>query len=281
MPPPSIRRSTVTPPIETPPPSSMPVEELPPSDPPSVSPVAAWLEQARAYLAEDKLTSPPGENAFELCQRVLAEEPANAAAQALLREIADRYTAWGDAQMARGDPEQALAYYDKSLLVLASDAVAQKRDAAATLIADQQAGQQAVPPEPTPPAQANFEQIATLPAGTEIRVRLLQTLSSANGHKEGDAIDFAVLEDVVVGGAVLISRGARAIGQIVEEQRGRLFQRGELRFTLHQVEAVDGRQIALESDWFGNRGARGEEVTLDEGTVYLARVARSTSIGLR
>ena len=283
---PAPMRRNMLPPMEEAPPSSAPGAEPLPSEPPSMSPVARWLAQARVHLAEDQLTSPAGANAFELCQRVLAEEPGNEAARALLREIAARYAAWGDAQMERGDPEQALGYYEKSLSVLASDDVARKRDAAAARLAEPRARVRAAPSEPVAPPRGDVRQTVTLPAGTEVRVRLLRTLSSADGHEEGDAVDFAVLDDVVVGGTVLVASGAAARGRIRTEQRGRLFQRGELRFTLYQVEAVDGRTVALQSDQFGIRGARGEDITLAQGTVYLARVARyaspaTTPVGLR
>lgn len=275
------RGSALPPPATEQPPSTLsPVEEPMPSVLPPTAPTEQWLEQARAYFAEDKLTAPLGENAFELCQRILAEDPAHAGAQALLRDIANRYATWGDARLARDDFEQALNYYEKSLLVIESAEVAQKRDRAAALLASQSAKPEPPPASTAQPDEA-FRQIVSLPAHTEVRVRLLRTLSSADNFRKGDAVDFAVVEDVMVSGHVLISRGARATGTIEAEREGRVFRRGELRFSLQSVQAIDGRRVTLASDLFGIEGARGQNVTLKQGTVYLARVARATPVGLR
>lgn len=244
-------------------------------------PIRQWLDLAQQYFNENKLTTPLGENAYELCQRVLEHNADNAEAQALIDRIAQQYATWGDARMARDDPEQALVYYEKSLAVRPNPEVARKRDTAEALLAEQ--GTSTVQPD-RPPSVSQHpspRQIVSLPAGTEIRVRLMHTLDSGEGYRKDAVIEFEVFEDVTLNGHVVIRKHARAVGTIVDEREARLIRRGELRFVLQSAEAVDGRPVPLRSETFGLEGARGQNVVIEQGTVYLAHVARSTPVGLR
>lgn len=65
------------------------------------------------------------------------------------------------------------------------------------------------PAPPPPPA------VIELPAGTEVRVRLDQDLSSKSSQA-GDAFSAAVADDVTVGGQVVIPKGSRADGTVID-----------------------------------------------------------------
>lgn len=72
------------------------------------------------------------------------------------------------------------------------------------------AGQQAVAPQaPPPPA------VVVLPAGTSIRVRLDSDLGSKISQP-GDSFSATVADDVIKGGDVVIAKGARAQGTVVD-----------------------------------------------------------------
>lgn len=70
--------------------------------------------------------------------------------------------------------------------------------------------QQAAPPQaPPPPA------VVALPVGTEIRVRLDSDLGSKISQP-GDSFSATVADDVLKGGDVIIAKGARAQGTVVD-----------------------------------------------------------------
>lgn len=73
--------------------------------------------------------------------------------------------------------------------------------------ADQQ--QAAVPPAPPPPV------VVELPPGTNIRVRLDSDLGSKISQP-GDSFSATVADDVIKGGDVIIAKGARAEGTVVD-----------------------------------------------------------------
>ena len=77
--------------------------------------ISEWLGQARAHLAANRLTTPAGENALDLCARVLEVDASNREAFDIIRQIAQRYATWGDAQMQQGNASNAVGQYQKSL----------------------------------------------------------------------------------------------------------------------------------------------------------------------
>jgi hypothetical protein len=84
-----------------------------------------------------------------------------------------------------------------------------------------------------------------VPDGTQIRVRLDQTISSATAD-EGQSVDLSVTEAVKVGDQVVIPEGARATGTITLAQEKRHMGRaGKLDFSIDRVRAIDGEWIPL------------------------------------
>lgn len=94
-----------------------------------------------------------------------------------------------------------------------------------------------------PDAGASRE--ALLPAGTEIRVRLLETVSSASAQKRQPLL-LEAFEDIVVDGEVVVAQGARVEGTIVRAQRRHGFgRRGKLAFSVDRALAVNGEMLPL------------------------------------
>lgn len=90
------------------------------------------------------------------------------------------------------------------------------------------------------PAQAG-----NIPDGTEVKVRLLETVSSLTAEVE-DTVLLEAAEDVVVDGVTVIAKGARGRGTVTRVQRRKSFgRRGKLDFTIDVVEAVDGSNVPL------------------------------------
>src|ERR1035437_2514375 len=70
-------------------------------------------------------------------------------------------------------------------------------------------------PAPHPPAASSASKQLALDKGTPVKLRLKRDLSSADA-KEGDNIDFEVVEEVKVGDVVVIPKGSPAVGRSEE-----------------------------------------------------------------
>jgi hypothetical protein len=136
-----------------------------------------------------------------------------------------------------------------------------------------------------------------LRGGTEVRVRLLQPISSQSAE-EGQAIALETVEEVRVGDEVVVRRMAAAEGRIVRaDPRHGFGRRGKLALTIDRVEAVDGSTVPLgtESSFrgddryskaavvtllFGPFGilVKGQEVEIPAGTVLTAYVRGDRSM---
>jgi len=79
------------------------------------------------------------------------------------------------------------------------------------------------------PSQNSF---ATIPDGIPVRLSLKEALSSETS-KVGDDIHLEVIEDVNVGGLIVIPGGTSAIGHILKDQHKKMLGRGgKLEFTI-------------------------------------------------
>lgn len=97
-------------------------EPQPPPATTAVSPeIVQLLHLARRQHADDRLTSPPGDNAVETLREILRRDPQNRDAQTELREIADTYGRWAKIAAAKGARARARRYVERGLLVDPTD----------------------------------------------------------------------------------------------------------------------------------------------------------------
>jgi hypothetical protein len=110
--------------------------------PPSASDRAAALRRelrieglmagARSALAENRLTTPPGDNAVEKLEAVLKLEPNNSEARTSLTAVGGRYLEMANSAIQNGDVETAQGYIDTAVkLAPAHPALADTRAALA------------------------------------------------------------------------------------------------------------------------------------------------------
>jgi hypothetical protein len=100
---------------------------------------------------------------------------------------------------------------------------------------------QTVVPEKVPSAMNGFG----LQDSTPVKLRISRTISSADS-RTGDQVDFEVLEEVRVNGALVIAKSGSAIGTITEAQAKRRMARGgKLDVNLDYVRLADGDKAAL------------------------------------
>lgn len=117
----------------------------------------------------------------------------------------------------------------------------------------------AVPAGPalaSPASSGGVPDEVVIPDGTEVTLRLVETLDSATASME-DIVRFEVDHDVVVDGVKVIARGAPGRGRVTRAQHRRSFGRkGKLDFAIEVVEAVDGSNVRLRA----SRELRGKDL---------------------
>ncbi|MCA1851075.1 MAG: hypothetical protein LC647_01375, partial [Beggiatoa sp.] len=77
--------------------------------------IAQWIERAQGQFQWGRLTTPPGDNAFETYRMLLAVVPGQAEALAGLEQIATRYVQLAEAAREPGKVEASLALIDQGL----------------------------------------------------------------------------------------------------------------------------------------------------------------------
>ena len=112
--------------------------------------------------------------------------------------------------------------------------------------AEEQAFAPSAPEPPPPPAP----RMATIPAGTLLRVRLLQELSSAT-NEPGDSFTANLDEPLIIGDLVIAEKGARLDGRVVDVARsGKVKGLAKLDVDLVSLYTSDGQRIALSTQTF-------------------------------
>jgi len=112
--------------------------------------------------------------------------------------------------------------------------------------------------EPAPivasrPAMPEPGRALLLPTNTDVLVRLDQTVSS-KGHKVGDRFRLTVVQDVMLGGVVVIPRGTPAVGQIAwRTGKGMFGKSAKMEITIDRLD-MNGRSVPL----FGRFRAEGD-----------------------
>ncbi|MFP5278000.1 MAG: PEGA domain-containing protein [Acidobacteriota bacterium] len=85
----------------------------------------------------------------------------------------------------------------------------------------------------------------TLFDGTPVKLRLSQTISSADA-KVGQEVPFEVIEDVQVDGVTVLPKGSTAIGTVTEAQpKRRMGRGGKLNVTISYARLADNEKVAL------------------------------------
>lgn len=130
-----------------------------------------------------------------------------------------------------------------------------------------------------------------VPAGTPIRVRLLEHLNS-QFTKDGERLRLEVVEDVIVNGRVVVRQGAAAWGLVGDARPAKGWGRkGKVEFSIDQVEGADGYPLQVDCDttkvadnstgaavaaaYFApllGGGVKGKKARIHKGTEFIALV---------
>ncbi len=105
------------------------IKDDPVPSPKAITPdVQNLLDEARKCFDQNRLLSPPGNNAAEALWRVLGIDNSNENALAMLELMATRYQSWGIEAESAGNYSKARAHYESSLLLKSSSIVKDKLD---------------------------------------------------------------------------------------------------------------------------------------------------------
>jgi len=100
-------------------------------------------------------------------------------------------------------------------------------------------------PSTQTPIAANPPQPHTLMDGTPVKLRLAQTMSSADA-KVGQDVPFEVVEEIKVDDVVVLPKGATAIGTVTEANSKKSMGRGgKLNMTITYARLADQEKVAL------------------------------------
>jgi hypothetical protein len=139
----------------------------------------------------------------------------------------------------------------------------------------------------------------TVPQGTPVIVKLLETVSSAT-HKKGDSISLAVVGDVLVNGKKVIASGTPVKGTV--ESAAKRFIAGiggQIEISVNEVKAEDGTLVPLKFTKETHNGSTlvaavvaviccccfwlipGKDVTIDKDSLFDAATLSPVNINVQ
>ena len=181
--------------------------------------------------------------------------------------------------------------------------------ASASIFSQQQT--QTIPPPVSTgsPSQSSTLQSQTPPAfrlaeDTPVRMKLARTMSSKDARVD-ERVDFEILEDIKVGGVIVIERGTTALATVTEAYpKRRMGRAGKLKMNIDYVRLATGEKVPLRAVKGGKGGdhiaamtgamvatsivffpaaplflfMHGKDITIPKGTEITAYVAANTPL---
>jgi hypothetical protein len=114
------------------------------------------------------------------------------------------------------------------------------------------------PVEPSaPPATFQQPHVITLQAGTNLTIRLGETLNSAHNYT-GDTFRGMLETPVIVDGFIIADRGSKVLGKVLSAQdAGRVQGLSALTLALTEINTTDGQRVRIQTDSYEKRGSAG------------------------
>jgi hypothetical protein len=96
--------------------------------------------------------------------------------------------------------------------------------------------------------------VVTLQAGTNLLVRLGETLSTEHNYA-GDTFRGTLEAPVIMDGFIIAEKGSKVLGRIVGAQKaGRMEGVAGLHLTLTEINTTDGQRVPVETGFFDKKG---------------------------
>ena len=113
-----------------------------------------------------------------------------------------------------------------------------------------------VPVESSVPAPPAVQQphVVTLQAGTNLQIRLGETLASDHNYT-GDTFRGTLENQIVVDGFIIADRGSKVLGKVVNaQQAGRVEGLSGLTLALTEINTTDGQRVRIQTDLYDKKG---------------------------
>jgi hypothetical protein len=121
------------------------------------------------------------------------------------------------------------------------------------------------PPAPAPPPEPRFREV-TVPAGTSLSVKVLNTLAS-NTSKVEDPVKGSLAKSVVVSGATAIPEGSQITGSVIEaKESGRVKGKAALAFRFDRL-VVRGETHRIQTARVANQAASDKKSDVKKGGI--------------
>ena len=129
------------------------------------------------------------------------------------------------------------------------------------------------PPVPVPPP-APQPHTVTLQAGTNLVVRLGETLSTDHNYS-GDTFRATLDKPIILDGFVIADKGSKVLGKITGiDKAGKFEGTSNLQLALTEINTTDGQRVRIQTGFFNKKGAasNGGEVAKVGGGAVLGAV---------
>ena len=129
------------------------------------------------------------------------------------------------------------------------------------------------PAQPEPPP-SSAPHVVTLQSGTNLVVRLGETVSTDRNFT-GDTFRGTLDAPLVIDGFIIAERGSKVLGKVASAQKaGRVEGSSELQLTIVEINTTDGQRIPVETGVFEKRtsGRGGEEAAKIGGGAALGAI---------
>ncbi len=116
--------------------------------------------------------------------------------------------------------------------------------------------------------------VVTLPAGTNLAVRLGETLSTEHNYT-GDTFRGTLESPIIMDGFIIADRGSKVLGKIINaEKAGRMEGVSGLTLALTEINTTDGQRVKIETNSFIRRGSSntGEDAAKIAGGAALGAI---------
>ncbi len=113
-----------------------------------------------------------------------------------------------------------------------------------------------LPPMVTAPEPVPAPQLVMIPEGTELYVRMINTLST-NRNLPGDKFEATLERPITVDGWLVAAKGSRVEGRVLESRKaGRVKGLAELSFDLVSLTTADGKSVDISTAAYGEAGEK-------------------------
>jgi hypothetical protein len=123
-------------------------------------------------------------------------------------------------------------------------------------------------------APAPQQHTVTLPAGTNVVVRLAETLSPEHNYT-GDAFRAILESPIITDGFIIADKGSKVLGTITNaQQAGRVEGVSGLTLTLTEINTTDGQRVKVETSTWDKKGSKstGEDTAKIAGGAALGAI---------